>query len=167
MTQHRLITWLTAVGSEAAAPPSPRLYEALERALGELVGFKLLTVLRVQGPLVLRLHSSQPDTYPAGGTKDLRRDPWLRSMLSLGEPMLSPDPVQVRTHFPDHQAIFAMGCGAVLNVPIRSALGTLGCLNLLHETHHFDDTHLAVARLFAPLLGLAWLAHDRCSPQGP
>src|SRR5258705_4332882 len=92
-------------------------YSLVESALSELVGFKLLTILRTEGVQVRRVHSSDLVSYPVGGTKDLTGDVWLRSMLEAGQPVVSSTPELVQQRFPDHQAIFSLGCGAVLNVP--------------------------------------------------
>jgi hypothetical protein len=101
-----------------------KLYALVESALGELVGFRLLTILRMEDVQVRRLHSSDPSSYPAGGVKDISNDTWLREMLKAGKPVVSNTLELVRQRFPDHQAIFSLGCGAVLNVPVTDARQT-------------------------------------------
>ncbi|PAY10703.1 GAF domain-containing protein [Bradyrhizobium sp. UFLA03-84] len=135
-----------------------KAYGLVESALSDLVSFKLLTILRVDGTLVRRMHSSDPAGYSVGGTKDVAADAWLRAMLDAGRPVVSGTPELVRERFPDHDAIFSLGCGAVLNVPVVGAGATLGSLNLLHEAGHFSREHALVARPFAMLLALAWIA---------
>lgn len=56
-----------------------KLYALVESALSELVGFRLLTILRMEHAHVRRLHSSDPETYPAGGVKDISGDTCLRA----------------------------------------------------------------------------------------
>lgn len=136
------------------------LYRAIEGALNELVGFKLLTILRLQGSRLVRTHTSDSATYPSGGYKDITDDQWLRSMLSDGVPVISEDSTKVQESFVDHEAIFAMGCGSVLNIPVISALGTLGSLNLLHEAYWVKPEHIVLARPYASLLAVAWLADE-------
>lgn len=79
-------------------------------------------------------------------------------MLEVGQPVVSSTPDQVQERFPDHHSIFSLGCGAVLNVPIVSARGTLGSFNLLHEAGWFNWEQALIARPFAVLLALAWTA---------
>jgi hypothetical protein len=133
-----------------------KVYAPIESALAELVGFKLLTILRLEGSRVRRLHSSDLQSYPMGGTKDISKDAWLREMLKAGQPVVSNAPGVVQERFLDHQAIFSLGCGAVLNIPIANTRGTLGSLNLLHEASWFNGEHVLIARSFAALLTLAW-----------
>lgn len=135
-----------------------RTYSLIESALSELVGFKLLTILQMEGAQVRRVHSSDLVSYPVGGTKDLTGDAWLRAMLEAGQPVASNTPELVQERFPDHQAIFSLGCGAVLNVPIVSGRGTLGSFNLLHEGGWYNWQQALVARPFAVILALAWSA---------
>ena len=136
------------------------LYRSIETALQELVGYKLLTILQVRGDRLYRLHTSDLAAYPAGDYKTISQDPWLQTMLGQGQPVVSPDPQTVRQRFFDHAEIAALGCGAVMNLPVTCAAGTLGSLNLLHEAHWFTPHHLQVARLFATQLAVAWLGRD-------
>lgn len=140
--------------------PNMGLYRAIEGALDELVGFKLLTILRLKESRLVRTHTSDSATYPSGGYKDITDDQWLRSMLGDGVPVISENSTKVRERFIDHEAIFAMGCGSVLNIPVTSALGTLGSLNLLHEAYWFKSEHIVLVRPYASLLAVAWLADE-------
>ena len=135
-----------------------KAYRLVECTLSDLIGFRLLTILRVEGTLVRRMHSSDPTGYSVGGTKDITADAWLRAMLDAGRPIVSETPELVRKRFPDHDAIFSLGCGAVLNVPVVAAGETLGSINLLHEEGRLSREHALLARPFAMLLALAWTA---------
>lgn len=132
------------------------LYAFIEAAIDELVGYKLLTILRLESRLLRRMHSSNPQSYPVGGAKDITDDAWLRTMLKDGVPVISADPTVVRHRFFDHETIFALGCEAVMNVPVTGPPGTLGSLNLLHKAGWFTPEHVLFARPFAALLALAW-----------
>lgn len=136
------------------------IYRSIESALRELVGFKLLTILKVRGDRLYRMHTSDLATYPAGGYKSISEDPWLQTMLGQGAPVISPDLVTVQKRFWDHQAIASLGCGSVMNLPVTCSAGTLGSLNLLHEANWFTPHHLQLARLFSTQLAVAWLAKD-------
>ncbi len=160
MKSARALALLSHASELAALKPEAGLYRSIEGALEELVGFKLLTILRLQGSRLVRMHTSDSATYPPGGSKDIGNDAWLRSMLSDGVAVISEDAPSVRERFVDHEAIFAIGCGSVLNIPVTSALGTLGSLNLLHDAHWFKPEHAVLVRPFASLLAVAWLAND-------
>lgn len=160
MNAERTLELLSEVSAKAFGPSDERLYASTEHALGELVDFRLLTILRWHEPLLVRMHSSAPSIYPAGGSKDITDDRWLRSLLADGVPVLSENEAQVRERFFDHEAIFAMGCGSALNVPVMSSLGPLGSINLLHAAHWYRPEHARWVQPFATALALFWLGQD-------
>ena len=123
----------------------------------ELVGFRLLTIQRIteDGEALQRLHSSDA-SFPVGGCKSILGDAWIQRVLKAGEPVITSDRDGVREALIDHAAIFALGCGSVLNVPVATPIGTLGSFNLLHEQAWFTPQHVLVAQPFAALLALAW-----------
>ncbi|NKI72739.1 GAF domain-containing protein [Collimonas pratensis] len=160
MKSARALELFSHTSELAIRNPDAGLYRAIEGALNELIGFKLLTILRLKGARLVRTHTSDSATYPSGGYKDITDDQWLRSILSDGVPVISEDSTKVRERFVDHEAIFAMGCGSVLNIPVTSALGTLGSLNLLHEAYWFKPEHIVLVRPYALLLAVPWLAEE-------
>jgi hypothetical protein len=157
---------LFSVGADLLGPAigMQELYAFIEAALGELVGFKLLTILKLEGRSLHRMYSSDLRSYPVRGVKDIAGDTWLQAMLDVGQPVVSGDPILVRQRFRDHDAIFSLGCGAVMNIPIRSATGTLGSVNLLHEAGWFNREHVIFARPFVALLAVAWSASSHGYP---
>lgn len=140
--------------------PISKLYQAIDAALHELMGRKLLTILRLADERLYRMYTSDLSSYPVGGSKSIRNDGWLQSMLADGVPVISPDPKTVQQRFVDHEAIIVLGCGSVMNLPITCPFGTLGSLNLLHEAGWFAPEHILLARPFATLLAVAWLGEE-------
>ncbi|MEO5736900.1 MAG: GAF domain-containing protein [Variovorax sp.] len=159
----RALALLSAASRQLAASPDlPTLYCAVESSLGELVGFRLFTILRATPARdgLARVHSSDLQTYPPQGVKPVGGDPWLQRLLNDSRPALSPDADTVRQNFPDAQAIFGLGCASVLNVPICFQGRILGSMNLLHGAHWFGPGDAEVCQSFALLLGAAWAAGD-------
>lgn len=155
----RALALLGDVARELGASADPTaLCGTVERALGELVGFRLFTVLRATPTRegLERLHSSDPVAYPARGVKAVAGDAWLERLLADPTPALSPDADAVHRNFPDAQAIFGLGCASALNVPICFRGRILGSMNLLHEAHWFRAGDAALCQPFAVLLGAAF-----------
>jgi hypothetical protein len=139
------------------AAPVLAIYQSVQAALEELIGFKLLTVLRLEGQRLVRMHTSDLQTYPAGGSKDISADRWLQEMLAGGTPIITPDEETLRQRFFDHETIFSLGCGSVLNYPVTSPRGTLGSVNLLHRAGWYEPGHALLAAPFASLMAVLWL----------
>ena len=136
------------------------LYQAVQGSLAAAPGFRLLTVLRATSDSegLERMFSSNPRAYPAQGVKPIGQDRWLRHLLGVTEPQLSPDAETVRRNFFDSQAIFDLGCESALNVPILFRGRNLGTLNLLHRSHWYQPSDGALCLPFANRIGAAWAA---------
>lgn len=109
---------------------------ALSQALQARIGYRLFTVLVLDWDAgrSWRHFSSQPDAYPAGGSKPIRQDSeFFATVVQQGIPHLCMDRDDCARTFPDHALIASLGCEAAVNVPVRWNGRTLGSLNLLHQ----------------------------------
>jgi len=147
---------------EAAASrglPARAVFERLHDALADVVGFKVLTVLKLDPTTLrsVRLYSSEP-SYPVGGTKQHVRSAWSEAVLERKTAFLASDLAAVRAAFPDSAAIEATGCGSIVAAPIVHDGAVVGTMNLWHREGYFDE---AKARLVMPFAdAIAWVVHD-------
>jgi GAF domain-containing protein len=144
---------LAAVAEALAAPDQPRAsFDALEAALGAVIGHRLFTVMRhAAAGWNARVYSSMPGAWPVGGRKPVREHPWTDRVLRRGEPWTGSGEAAMRWAYPDHELIAAHGLGAALNLPVRWHGRTLGALNLLHEAGWFTPADAEAGRPFAAL----------------
>ncbi len=135
------------------------LYRALDRALGEVVGHRLFTmmVLAADGVKVRRVYSNQPDAYPVGGFKTHRQTPWGQQVLGEGKAYVGRNADDIRWAFADHERILSLGCESVLNVPVRYDGRVIGTTNLLDAAGHYRPEHSAIIQPFCALLVPAFL----------
>lgn len=149
----------TAVALRRADQPVATL-EALDRALGAVLGHRLFTVLRYHHDSgeSERLYSSQPRAYPVGGRKSLNPTPWAQRVLREQRAYLGRTAEDIRAVFFDHELIASLGCASVLNLPVVWEGQTLGTLNLLHEEAWYDEGDIPLGLLFAALAVPAYLA---------
>jgi hypothetical protein len=136
---------------EAAAGgglPAHAVFERLHDALAGVVGFKVLTVLKLDPATLrsVRLYSSEP-SYPAGG-----------AVLERKTVFLAPDLAVVRAAFPDSAAIEATGCGSIVAAPIIHGGAVVGTMNLWHREGYFDAAKARLAMPFAD--AIARVVHD-------
>lgn len=100
------------------------------------VGVILFTVLHFTqgGALMERVYSSHPDEYPVGGSKDVASNvsaEWLAVSRDAGEPYFGATPADLERIFADAALIRSLGCGSILNVPLKNVLGrTWATVNL-------------------------------------
>ena len=145
---------LSGLANAAWARPQP---EASLAALGDAVegelGFILFTVLvhDAVGGTMRRVFSTRPDVNPVGGTKPVTDSDWMRQVLQRGEPYVGRTREDLKTVFFDHEILWSIGCGSVLNMPVVWDGRVLGSLNILHEEGWYGEADVPTARLLAQL----------------
>jgi GAF domain-containing protein len=143
---------ITAIAREATDPGA--VYAAIERVAGETCGFVLLTTLRYDeaAGVVVRLHSSDPVSYPVGGTKPLDQLTENQRIMDRGDVAFAPTKADVKRLFFDHELIFSLGITAILNAPIRHAGRRLGTLNFCGLENTYGPAETETAQVLAALL---------------
>jgi transcriptional regulator with GAF, ATPase, and Fis domain len=116
------------------------VYAKLNAALARRVGFKVLTVLKLDTATLrsARLYSSEP-SYPIGGTKQHTRNAWSEAVLDRRAVFVAHDLAALRATFPDSAAIEATGCGSIIAVPIVWKGNVVGTMNLWHRDGFYDQ----------------------------
>lgn len=128
-------------------------FRAVDAALAATVGHKLFTILIHHPDLKQseRFYSNLPDSYPVGGRKPVTDTPWMERVIFQGQPYIGRTRDDIEEVFFDYELIWSLGCESVLNMPVRWQGQTVGTLNLLHEAGWYDESHVALTRLFAHL----------------
>lgn len=144
----------------AGAHDTMQLYAAVDGLVQEVIGHRLFTMMRVHEATseVERIYSSDPAAYPVGGRKQKRGTPWSRVVLDRGEVFVARNPDEVRDAFADHDLIFSLGIGAIMNIPLAYADRRFGTMNVSHEAGWFTDEHAAAGRLIAAFVVSSLLA---------
>lgn len=156
------ISDLEAVTALAAAEHAPaQFYRAVEDLAQNVLGHTLFTVMAYYGDTVEveRIHSSNPAAYPVGGRKQKRGTPWGKVVLDRGEIFIAHTPDEVRDAFADHELIFSLGIGSIMNVPISYRGQRLGTMNLSHEAGWYRNADHVAARAIGALFVPALLIH--------
>jgi hypothetical protein len=139
--------------------PAAIVLARVHDALSRVVGFKVLTVLKLDPATLrsVRLYSIE-ESYPVGGTKQHVRSAWSEAVLDRHSAYVARDLAALRATFPDSAAIEATGCGSIVAAPIIHEGHVVGTMNLWHRDGYYDDT---AARLTMPFAhGIARLVHD-------
>lgn len=123
----------------SAASDRQAVFLAAQEVAQTLIGHSLFTIMRFDAErmAVQRIHSSNTEAYPVGGCKPKRATEWARHVLQEGKVFIGHNSDDIRRAFDDSDLILSLGLNAVLNVPIRSAGGVVGTMNLLDRTAHY------------------------------
>jgi GAF domain-containing protein len=143
---------LVALSRQSADRPA--FYAAVQAIAGETCGFVLLTTLRYDEAkgVVVRLHSSDPKSYPVGGTKPLDQLTENQRIMDRGDVALAANPDAIRRLFFDHELILSLGITAILNAPVRYGNRRLGTLNFCGLADTYGPEQVEAAQILAGLL---------------
>ncbi len=138
----------------------------LDGIIARLYGHKLFTVLRFirKDMASERFYSSDPETYPVLGRKPTPETVWGKVVLTDGKLMISRDADDIRKNFSDHETIFALGVGSLINIPILWNGHILGSANISFAGdgyRHADPADLEMlVGLAAPVIASVFPIED-------
>jgi GAF domain-containing protein len=140
---------IAAVAAACAGRDPVSLFAAIDAYAKPVLGQTLCTVNRfdAQRIAVVRLYSSDPVSYPPGGSKQKAGTPWGQHVLLERRIYVGEGVQAIRQSFDDHDAIVALGLKSVINVPVVAHDTCLGTLNLLMPTERIDAGQVAFAQL--------------------
>ncbi|MCZ4272041.1 GAF domain-containing protein [Maritalea porphyrae] len=116
-------------------------WAAFQKLVDQTVGAKLLTFMDVdmENGVARRSYSSDEQSYPVTGEKPITRDDWFDVVHIQNRAFVANTIDGLADVFPDHGLIASLGCGSVVNLPVRVAGELVGTVNLLHAEQHYDE----------------------------
>jgi hypothetical protein len=134
--------------------PPEALFKVLDKALAEVVGHKLFTLLYVapDGKRVKRLYTNMPREYPVGGYKPVTESDWHKLVIGKRQAWVGYNYDDVKWAFFDHELIRSLGCESAINQPVVYAGRVLGTMNLLDAKGHYKASDPAKIEPFAALM---------------
>jgi hypothetical protein len=146
---------LNAFGRALRAATTPeQTFAALEDLARATVSVRLFTVMTVdrEAMLARRAYSSHALEYPVSGAKPIGRDDWFAQVIDEGRVFSANRLSDIAKVFPDHALIGALGCGAVMNLPVVANGKVVATINLLDAEGAYPPETVArgAERLRAP-----------------
>lgn len=135
-------------------------WNALMALTRTVIGAKLFTIMTVdmQHGVARREFTSDPVSYPASGTKPIHYDDWFEIVHKQHRSFVANTISDIAKVFPDHETIWSLGCGSVINIPVIVAGELLGTVNCLDVEHHYTPERVQASRLLGLPAKLAFLA---------
>lgn len=161
MTETKLAEALVAFDAAIATTTEVEgVWKALQALADVVVGAKLFTVMKLDwaSELSSRTYTSHPDTYPVSGTKPMNRTHWFDTIHVQRKPFVANTIKDIADVFPDHETIWSLGCGSVLNWPVFVGDTMLGTVNMLHEEHYYTPQRVEAANRLSLAAKAAFLA---------
>ena len=134
------------------ASQASEYWQALQNLTGTMVGFKLFTVMTVDmvKEEACRVYTSHPTQYPVSGTKPIHYDDWFDIVHRQQKLFVANTIADIAKVFPDHEKIWSMGCGSVVNLPVVVDGNLAATINMLHEEHYYSDARVALIEKHLP-----------------
>ena len=144
--------------AEYGAPQE--IFAELDRLAQDEVGATIFTCSTFDAATrqAKRIYTNQPSAYPLSGLKDIEPGRWTQIVLDNGEPFVANTIGQVAEVFPDHELIARLGCGSVVNLPVKLAGSIMGTVNLLDAEHHFTPKRVERVMALRPAAMIAFAA---------
>lgn len=151
----RLDTPSVALARACATGDATALFAEVDRQTRRTLSHVLCTVNQLdESTLRLRrLHSSNPQAYPPGGSKEKAGTAWGRHVLQEKRVFVGEGSAAIAQSFDDHAAIAGLGLRSVINVPVVFRGVCLGTVNFLMTTSTVSD-HMVEAARWGALLAL-------------
>lgn len=146
-----------------ASGDTQALFSAVDHGVRHALQQTLCTINRYEArnDSLVRLYSSDPASYPVGGSKSKAGTDWGRHVLHEKQLFVGEGTEAIRQSFDDHAVIQALGLRSVINVPIVSRGACLGTLNLLMPAETVDTDMIQWARLAGMLVLPGFLAQPQ------
>ncbi len=119
-------------------------WKALQRLTSAIGGFKLFTVMTVDltNEVARRAYSSHPVHYPVSGTKPIQYNSWFEIVHKQHKLFVANTIADIAKVFPDHEKIWSLGCGSVVNLPVIIEGQLVATINMLHEEHYYNSARV-------------------------
>lgn len=166
MTQEDIATALAEFDADIANDTSAHgPWQALQVLSQKIIGAKLFTIMTVdmKNELARREYTSDAKSYPVSGTKPIHYDRWFDTVHKDRQSFVANTIADIATVFSDHETIWALGCGSVINIPVVIAGELLGTVNCLDVEHHYTPERVELSKLLAIPAKLAFLAASKTS----
>lgn len=127
-------------------------FRDLDEEIQNDIGFILMTLLVVDGDEVIRVYSSNPESFAIGGRKPMGPTEWGELVIKNKQNFLAKDKDRLRWAFYDHAITEALGGGSQINIPVVKDGDCIGTLNLTAAEHVYTEGHVVKAEKYAQRL---------------
>ena len=129
-----------------ASSTAEECWHALQTLYASSVGFKLFTVMTVdmKNQLARRAYSSNIEAYPISGIKPIHYDAWFDVVHRQKRSFVANTIKAIAAVFPDHEKIWSLGCGSVVNLPLIVDAELVATVNILHAEQHYSPERVAI-----------------------
>ena len=134
----------------ATAKSADAAFKALQDLTQATVGAKLFTVMTVDmaAEVARRAYTSDPENYPASGTKPINYGPWFDIVHKQRQYFVANTIADIAKVFADYELIDSLGCQSVVNMPVVLGGELVGTVNMLDVEGYYTPERVQMIREF-------------------
>ena len=115
-------------------------FKKIDKLIKKKIGHKLITFTVIDHSLkyVERVYTNNSKVYPLLGTKRLPKNKWSQTVIKNKKHFLGKNKKDIKKLFFDHDTIFLLGCGSIINFLVKFKNIPIGTINILDKEYKYS-----------------------------
>ena len=116
-----------------------KYFKKVDKHIQKLVGHKLITFTVIDKSIKFceRIYSNNEKIYPLMGQKPMPKNIWAKKVIKNKNHFLCKNKKEIKKIYFDHDIIFSLKCGSIVNLLILFNNKPIGTINILHNENHY------------------------------
>ena len=136
--------------------------DKIDRLIKRLIGHKLITftVIDYSKKYVERIYTNNLKVYPLLGTKKLPKNKWSKTVIKNKKHFLGKNKKDIKKLFFDHDTIFSLGCGSIINFLVKFNNTPIGTINVLDKEYKYSQSDIKKLDIISGFMIPFFLEHQ-------
>ena len=137
-------------------------FKKIDRLIKRLIGHKLITftVIDKSKQYVERIYTNNSRAYPLLGTKPVPRNKWSKTVIRDKKNFLGKNKKDIKKLFFDHDTIFSLGCGSIINFTVKFKNIPIGTINVLDKEYRYSQEDIKKLAIISSFMIPFFLEHQ-------
>lgn len=137
-------------------------FKKVDQLIKRLIGHKLITftVIDKSKKYVERIYTNNSKVYPLLGTKPVPRNKWSKTIIRDKKNFLGKNKKDIKKLFFDHDTIFSLGCGSIINFIVKFNNMPIGTINVLDKEYKYSQRDIKKLDIISGFMIPFFLKHQ-------
>ena len=153
---------LNSLAKSASKDNRNIFFRKIDRLIKRLIGHKLITftVIDKSKQYVERIYTNNSRVYPLLGTKPVPRNKWSKTIIRDKKNFLGKNKKDIKKLFFDHDTIFSLGCGSIINFIVKFKNMPIGTINVLDKEYKYSQNDIKKLDIISGFMIPFFLEHQ-------
>ena len=137
-------------------------FKKIDKLIKKKIGHKLITftVIDKSKQYVERIYTNNSRAYPLLGTKPVPRNKWSKTVIRDKKNFLGKNKKDIKKLFFDHDTIFSLGCGSIINFTVKFKNMPIGTINVLDKEYKYSQIDIKKLAIISGFMVSFFLEHQ-------